>query len=238
MSPKEYAITLIKYICICSVASYIFYDSYLGLLFMIPLFYFYMRWERERIKNRKRDELEGQFVKVLNSIETSLFAGVSLENSFILAMQEMEKMYGIKSPIYRELKTINTNVSAGQRLTDALYDFAKRSENQRIEDFALIFSVATQNGTSCEKVIENCVSLIESEKETEDEAKVIIRGKQYEQRIMSIIPIGIIIYLRFSSGSFMGVLYHRAFGVVVMSICLLIYISSILLSERICRVNF
>ena len=68
---------------------------------------------------------------------------------------------------------------------------------------------------------------------SENEARTMIRARQYEQRVMCIIPPGILIYLRLSSGSFIEVLYHNPLGITVMSICLLTYVFAVFISEKI-----
>ena len=73
--------------------------------------------------------------------------------------------------------------------------------------------------------------------ETEREIEVLLSGKRFEQRIMGIIPLVIIVYLRFSTGSFMDVLYHNFAGALVMSVCLVIYVLSYILAARIVAIE-
>jgi tight adherence protein B len=49
---------------------------------------------------------------------------------------------------------------------------------------------------------------------------------------MCVIPFGIILYLRISSGSFLSVLYHNPVGITVMTLCLSIYAFSYVISEK------
>lgn len=186
-------------------------------------------------ENRKQ-ELVNEFLKALQSISTSLAAGFSCENAFEEASNDMKRLFGGQSLIVNELELISRKVHMGIRIEDALFDFAKRTENEYIEDFALIFAVARQSGTGFAKAISSCVILMQANKQTENEAKVLIRGKQYEQRIMSIIPVGIILYLRLTSESFISKLYHNPTGICVMTICLFVYVLSVIMAESICKV--
>ena len=221
------------FFAIAACTAWLFYDSFYAILVAVPLFPFFMR-AVNRIKDKKeKEELTGEFLHSLTSISASLSAGLSPENAFITAASDMEKLYGRRSRIYRELTVINSQVAMGERIGDALNEFAKRVKIPEIYDFAVVFSVAKEKGADFSSVISSCAAIMESKRQAENDARVLIRAKQYEQRVMCIIPPGIIAYLRISSGSFTDVLYHNALGVVIMSAGLVVYITSIVLSEKI-----
>ena len=177
-------------------------------------------------------QLTDGFIRALEAVSTSLMAGVSPENAFISCETEMEKLYGKDSPIEKEIGIINLRVAAGERLTDAINDLAKRAGIQEISDFAVIFGVAKENGSDLSKVISKCVSIMESNRRAENEAALMIRAKQYEQRVMFIIWPGILLYMRMSSGSFMEVLYHTPVGIAVMTGSLIVYVAAVVIAEK------
>lgn len=230
---KDHIIFIPVFFLMAACAAWLFYDSFYAVLASVPFFPFFMK-AVNRIRDKKeKEELTEEFLRSLTSISASLSAGLSPENAFITAASDMEKLYGRRSRIYRELTVINSQVATGERIGDALHDFAKRVKIPEIYDFAVVFSVAKEKGADFSSVISSCAAIMESKRQAENDAKVMIRAKQYEQRVMCIIPPGIIAYLRISSGSFTNVLYHNALGVVIMSAGLIIYITSIVLSEKI-----
>ena len=121
----------------------------------------------------------------------------------------------------------------GENLKDALFELANRVRIPEVYDFAVVFSAAKEKGADFGAVISSCVSIMEEKRRAESEARVLIRAKQYEQRVMCAIPPGILVYLRLSSGSFIEVLYHNATGIAVMSVCLAVYVTAICMSEKI-----
>jgi len=237
LTAREWLATIGEYIIIILLISYLFYDSYFSPLLFAPLIYPFIVWKQNKKYKEKRDELESEFLKSLQSVATSLAAGYSPENAFVEAKNDMEKMYGKKSVIVKELDIINGKVYAGGRLEDALFDFSQKTESEYIEDFALIFSVAKAGGDGLSATISNCIDIMQQARATQEEIKVLIRGKQYEQRIMEIVPLGIIAYLKLSSGSFIMVLYHNLLGIIIMTGCLLAYILSVIISEKICSIE-
>ncbi len=233
LSTAEWILFAAVYAGLSVLAAWLFYDcpaaSPTAVLFL-PVF---IRSAKEFKTGRYREEMTNEFIRALISVSTSLSAGISPENAFMNAESDMEKLYGKGSPVCRELGMINTRVNMGMRIQDALYDMAKRNGIDEIYDFATVFAVAMEKGASFPNVISSCVSIMESRRWAECEAKVLIRAKQYEQRIMCVIPPGILAYLRISSGSFTEVLYHNIAGAVIMTACLAVYILAIFLAERI-----
>lgn len=237
LSLKEVVICLAIYVGIITCLSYLFYDSVLGFAVMLPFFFLYLKYKKESYYRNYKEELDREFLKSLQSMTASLAAGFSPENAFVKTQKDMSKMFGNKSVIYKELAILNRQVSCGISIEEALNELAKRTDSKRIKEFALIFSVSNISGGDFTKVISSCVDIMNLANEVREEARVLIRGKQYEQRIMSVIPIGILLYLRMSSGSFISILYHNAVGIIVMTICLLVYIASIFISETIIRIE-
>lgn len=221
------------YAALSAAAAWLFYDSAVSAVVFAPFFLLFVKAAKAVKKRRYEETLTDEFLRCLISVSTSLSAGISPENAFLTAVSDMEKLYGSGSVIVKELGIISTQLKMGVRLEDALNDLAKRTQIPEIFDFAVVFSVAKERGANFSAVIASCVSVMEMRRQSECEARVLIRAKQYEQRVMCIIPPGIIMYLKLSSGDFIGVLYHNPAGVVLMSVCLFVYVSAVWLSEKI-----
>ena len=233
LKAKEAVAAFILFVLLSAASSWLFYDYLPAMLVFSPAFFLFLKAFRTIKKTKRDEELKDQFIRAVISVSTSLAAGMSPENAFVMAYSDMEKLYGKRSVIAYELGIINTRVAMGIRLCDALYEFAGRENIPEIYDFAVVFSVAKEKGTGFQQVISSCVSVMEDRLRSENEARTMIRARQYEQRIMCIIPPGILIYLRLSSGSFIEALYHNPLGITVMSICLLTYVFAVFISEKI-----
>lgn len=233
LSKKETIISILVYVLISSVFAWLFYDSAMVLFLFAPLYFLFVKAVKRMKLKRITEEMTGQFIRMLTCLSTSLCAGVSVERSFEAAAEDMEKLYGKGSVIAMEMDTINSGIHAGKRPSEALSDLAKRWKIQEIADLSVVFSTAVRNGGDLPTVISSCTRIIEDKRQTEEEARILIRSKQYEQRVMCVIPPGILAYLRLSSGSFISMLYHNVFGISVMTVCLVIYVLAIYISERI-----
>ena len=75
-------------------------------------------------------------------------------------------------------------------------------------------------------IIKNAVRQLGDKAEVKREIDTVIAAKKMEFRIMSVIPLGIIGYMRLSFPEFMAGLYGNLPGAVFMSICLGAYIAA------------
>lgn len=71
----------------------------------------------------------------------------------------------------------------------------------------------------------------------EREIETIINSKKYEQRIMDIVPLIMILYVNFTSGNMMSVMYNTLIGKLIMTICLLLYTVAFIIGEKITNIS-
>ena len=205
------------YCLIIAVAAYVFYDSLYAFLILLPAVFLFFRLVKKELVIKQKDMLKIQFRDMIDSVSSALKAGYSIENAFYESRKDMIRLHGRESLIVRELDHFFLKLENGIPLEALLNDFAHRAAVEDISDFSEIFVLAKRNGGDFTGIIGRTVKIMK---------------EKDEQRVMSIIPIGIIIYLRVTSREFLSVLYHNAAGMVIMSACLLIYIASYLISRK------
>ena len=227
----------VRYLCLFGVLilliSYTFYDSVYAVIILSPAWFIFLKVVRSTLKEKRRRDLRRQFQDMIDAISSALSAGYSIENSFYEARKDMLRLYGKDSLSVSELDGFFLRLETGTPLELVLSDFAKRSGVEDITDFSEIFVLAKRNGGNLKEIIGKTVKIMKEKDETETEIGVILSGRKYEQRVMCVIPFGIILYLKFSSGSYLNMLYHNAAGVSIMTACLLIYAGSYYLSRKI-----
>jgi len=222
-SIKEIVIYGIQGLTACTVVGYLFYNSYIAVIIMLPLLILFYKMKKSELAGRERHKLNLQFRDGILSVSASLQAGYSIENGFELALEELSKLYDKKQPIIGEFQKITMQLRLNVTIEELLSDLAKRSGVEDIESFAEVFSIAKRTGGDFIKIIQKSSSNLSEKIETQEEVELSIAGKQMEQKIMSMVPFGIIIYVRLTSPEFLSVLYGNVLGITVMTICLLIY---------------
>jgi tight adherence protein B len=73
--------------------------------------------------------------------------------------------------------------------------------------------------------------------ETEREIQVQIASRKMEQKVMNVIPVFILAYLKVTSMDFLNVLYGNVAGALFMTACLAAYGGAIVLAEKIMTIH-
>ena len=76
---------------------------------------------------------------------------------------------------------------------------------------------------------------MEEKYDTSKQIEVLLAQKRLEQKIMNLMPLGIILFLSLTTGDYLDVLYHNVLGVGCMSLCLAVYAIAFHLAERLQR---
>lgn len=214
-----------------------FYRTLWAIPFLFPLYILYQRERTKSISSKKQKEMAVQFKEAILSVSANQKAGYSVENSFRQAYEDMILLYGRDSPICKEFAAILTGLNNNLILEKLLHDFGRRSKVEDIREFAEVFAAAKRNGGNMTEVIERSASVIEDKVETEKEIRILISAKQLEQKIMNLVPFGILLYIGATSRGFFDVLYHNLPGILIMTVCLAVYTAAVLLSVKIVNIE-
>lgn len=216
---------------------YLFYDTFWGIL-AVPLIYFFLSKNNKRQGNyQDKEQLIKEFSEVLKIVESSLVAGNSLEHAFVDAQKEIYLIQGDSAIIYGPLKKLNQSVAMNRPIEKALEEFALSSNVEEIITFSQIVSYAKRSGGNLVDLIQATSIRIQQVWETQQEIEILITSKKYELKIMSILPLLIILYLKWSFGEYLSVLYGNLLGIVIMTICLTIYLLSFCLGKRLLKIE-
>ena len=118
-------------------------------------------------------------------------------------------------------------------LEELFLDLGERSQIEDIENFASVFYTAKRTGGDMNRVIQKVSRMLGDKIDVKKEIEATLAAKKSEQMIMSLMPVGIILYLQMTSPGFLSVLYGNPFGIAAMSICLVIYAAAYWLGRRI-----
>ncbi|MCR5107137.1 MAG: type II secretion system F family protein [Lachnospiraceae bacterium] len=224
---------ILEYMAVTFIISYLFYDSIYIFLIFLPGVIPFMAFKRKRLRTERQRDIKREFIDMIMSVSAALSSGFSIENSFRESYRDMVSLHGKDAMISKELEGFFKQLSIGVNLEEILYDYGTRTGVEEIKDFAEIFVMAKRNGGDFIKMIVHTVNILKEKEDTENEIEVLLSGKKMEQRIMSVIPFVILMYLRVSTGGFLDILYHNTRGIFIMSVCLVIYIFAYFMAERI-----
>ena len=179
----------------------------------------------------RKQKLEQQFRDWIEGVSHHLETGCSVENAFVRAGKELELLYGGESDILREAGAWNTFLPIMFLWKKYLSDFAERSQVSDICHFADVFAIGKRSGGNLKELIgDSCEIIAMRMEDTEREIRTLLHGKIMEQKVMCLIPFGIIFYISISSPGYFAPLYHNPAGICVMTLCLTVYLFSVWLS--------
>lgn len=236
-SKKEKIIWTVQGILLITLLAYFFYRSLLAIPLLTPLLFIFLKEKRKDYMKKKQKETGVQFKDAILAAAGSLRAGYAVENAFRQAYNDMVALHGRNSIICKELYQILTGIDNNMTLEKQLKEFGIRSKVEDVEEFADVFAAAKRSGGNVAEIIEKSAAVIAEKVEVEKEIQVLISARQMEQRVMNVVPFCIIFYISATSKGFFDVLYHNAVGVLIMTICLLIYMAAILLSRKIVAIE-
>lgn len=234
LSPIEWMKVISMGITVAAVIAYIFYRSWrvFGAI-LIPAWVTVYRFCRDYWKRCRLEQLEIQFKEMIQALSVSLSAGYSVENALKVSQKEMEMMYGRDGMIVKELEYMIRQIETNRSVEAVMDDFALRSSLEEAQDFSYIFSIAKRSGGRLVSIISHTVKIMQDRHMVKEEIRTLTASRRYEQRIMSLMPFLMILYVDVTSPGFFDAMYTTVVGRMVMSVCLLVYVFSCYLSRRI-----
>lgn len=214
--------------------AYTFYRSWLvfGIL-LIPACMLAFHVCRGYWRQRQQEQLEFQFKEMIQALSASLSAGYSFENALAVCRGEMEMMYGADGMVVRELEYMVRQMNMNRSSEAVLNDFARRSGLEEAQNFSYIFTIAKRSGGHLVSIISHTVQIMQDRFQVKEEIATLTASRKLEQRIMSLMPFAMVLYVDGTSQGFFDVMYTTAMGRIVMSGCLAVYVLSCYLSKRI-----
>ena len=226
ISRKEYALAIAESILLVFLIAMLFYSRVWMMAVLLPLGIKYYNRLIKQVEDKGKRRFERQFQDALQSLEAQLNVGYSMENAIKEVQRDLQIMYDKKTLIVREFtymaRQLNLNVTA----EIAWKDFAARIALPEVDTFVTVFSLAKRSGGDSIMIIKNAVRQLGDKAEVKREIDIVIAAKKLEFRVMSMIPFGIIAYMRLTFPEFMSGLYGNLPGVIFMSICLAAYIAA------------
>ena len=217
--------------------AYLFYNSLWVAILFSPYLFVYVkgRKRQEHIKREERAVIS--FKDGMQSVSAALTAGYSIENAFKESLSELQLLYDRRNPVYQGFVKMINRMALGVTVEEAFMGFAEEFEDEEIHYFAQVLSYAKRSGGNLVEIIRDTTEIISERIDVKREIGTIIASKKMEQKIMNLVPLGIILYMRLTSPGMMGNLYGNTVGIITMTGCLAVYIMGRFLAEKIADIR-
>lgn len=233
MGPKDMLVCVGKGVALSTAIAWLFYRSLWGML-VFPAVLFLMYRERKRAGIKEQQQaLREQFKECIRSVTASMYSGYSVENAFVEAEKELVHLLGEEAVMCRELQFMNQQIRLNIPAEQLLQNLADRSGVEEIFGFGQVFGYAKRSGSDFARILKDTADRIAEKAELEKELQAMTAARRLEQKIMNVIPMGILFFVDITSPGFLQIMYSGSFGRTVMSILLLVYAGAWLLSGKI-----
>ncbi len=237
LSMREWLFYSGQGILIAALFSYIFYRSLVVFLIFIPFGIIVPLTKRKELKNRQLQQLNLEFKEGILLLSSFLSAGYSVENSVISASGELSVLYGEEGLITKEFRFIERQIHMNRSVEQAFLEFALRSGLDDVKNFAEVFSTAKRSGGELVSIISHTADVIRDKVQVRQEILTMTASKQFELKIMNLIPFFIVIYIDFTSPGFFQIMYTTGAGRILMTICMILYMIAYQTAKRIMEIE-
>lgn len=220
-----------------TIFGYLFYNTIWFSVIMIPFLFPYYKMVKKREEKKRLERLKVEFKDALTALTASLHTGYAIENAFREAYAELMLLHGKDALIVREFDYMLKQMRISRTVEEVVEEFAVRSGLEDIQNFSQVFSMANRSGGKLTSIMDAAAETIGQKIDVEREILTMIQGKKLEQRIMSVVPVAMIAYLRLGNSAFMRVLYESMAGRAVMTGCLIGYLVALWIGEKIMEIK-
>lgn len=184
-----------------SVVIQIFFGIFLLTVILLPCYLAIGAIVYRRILlNQRKEKLVRQFRDMLEAVSSSLGSGRNIKDSFEGALQEMIAQYGTNASIVTELSIIKEGLANNINIEILLQDFASRSHDENIQNFADVFEVANRRGGNLRQIIFETKNVINDKITIEQDIQTLISGKKNELNIMMVMPLIVVNMTKSATG--------------------------------------
>lgn len=237
ISKVEYFKAFLMGAGLISLVSYLFYGTvWCGILLSPYLIRHFRFWERRTIRNRQQ-EFQIQFKEAIQSMSAALNVGYSVENAMREAWKDLQLLYKKEEPILQEFRYMIRQLEMNLTVEAILKEFAARTGDEEVWTFVTVFSMAKRSGGDMIGIIRNAAYQIGEKIDVKREIETMMAAKRLEFRIMSAVPFAMICYMKMSFPAFVNVLYGNVLGVIIMTICLIIYVIAFEVGRRMVEIE-
>jgi len=158
---------------------------------------------------RRKRIAASQFEQMLFSVASSLQAGKSVENAFRAAEEDLKRLYeGSRTTLIEQLERMNRKIENGTPAERAVLEFRAALSIGEIDHWADMFCTCKRTGGDLVKVMRQTSRAVVEKMTMERELSVMISGKRFEAKALSVVPFLIVAMFRYGSPEYLEPLYQ------------------------------
>lgn len=235
---KEQCLILGKGVVLGLILTFLFYNSIFGIILLLPYLPIYYTNEKKVLEKKKQEQLKQEFEQFIKLITKGLELGYSLEKCVEVSRVEYEQMIGKqKTPMMYQLDTFSRKLQMNIPIQQIFDDFGKESRLEEVENFAQIIDTARKTGGNLPAILRRTSQVMTEKEQVYQEIITMMSAKRMEQQVMTWMPVGILAYMRLTSGSYMSPLYYNSMGIIIATLGLVFIWGAKIWAEKIITIK-
>lgn len=182
-------------------------------------------------------DIEEGFKDWLSYVKGGLTSGKSIEYAILCCRENFQNCVGGGHPILLGLEQLYRGLELHIPIEECIRRFGEETQVEVIQDFAVVFEIAKRQGGQMAATLERTIQQIYDRVDLRMEISTMISAKKLEQRIMCVMPFGIMFFVGRASGGYFMSLYHNVQGVLIMSVCMCVYLFGVWWGEKLTEVR-
>lgn len=227
---------ILKLAVVCLLVAKLFYDRLWVAVALIPLGLLILRSDLKSYKRKVKERLSGQFAQLITLLSGSLNAGYSLEQGIRRAYEDMSSG-GDFDLIKAELALMVNGLNLNKSPEELLLELGDRCQVESIIELAGLISTAKHYGGNMNQLIGKANKNYKDKLLVEKEIDTVISAKRLEGCIMLVMPFAIMLYMRFTNGAYVYMLYDTMIGNVVATVSLVVILGCGYFIKRITEIE-
>ena len=222
------------YMAGAAVLGILFYNHFIASVLLALTAFPAERYWRTLLAARRRRELSAAFKDMLLSLSSSFQTGRHMTEALCEARDNLLLVYPKNAAINRELEQMTRRLSAGgESEREVLFDFARRSKSEDVQNFADVYYTCLTTGGDIVKVVHRTADTLVEKMAIRREIETLTAQKQYESKLLTVMPLVILFFLRLSAPDYLDALYGTLAGLLLMTGALAALALSFVWSNRI-----
>lgn len=180
-----------------------------------------------RRAERRRRLFGDQLADHLSVVGGSLRIGHSFPAALAAALDEAPE------PTREEFARAMADERLGRPLEDALESVSQRMNNREVEHVALLAKLQREAGSDAAEMVDQVVTTVRERQELRRTVRTLTAQGRLSQWIMSLLPVGSLLFLTITYGDYVDPLYNTSTGHIVLAIACALVVAGSLVIRRI-----
>lgn len=218
MSSKQFVLLFIPVGLITFFSALLFFRSLTSAIVITMFSTLYPYYMMHAKKKKMKLLLNYQLRDALNALQSSLKAGSSLNNALLRAHEDLERIFlnERNKPIVDEFRIVAYELNLMIPVDEVLNNLKIRCDLEDVTDLVNVTLMTRRQGGNLSEVIYRVSEIISDRIQIEREINTLVAGKKTESKVLTIMPIILVIVLSVISPDYMSPLYDTAMGKLLM----------------------